>query len=301
MRISSPRTVPSMNASAYLTSHGWLGTGNSLHPSGRGLKKPLTVSKKPNKYGVGKKKVDVHADQWWSRTFDSALKELTLRVSQPLSDTTREESPTRSSKMVNTGYETQNSPLSGFVKGEGLQGTIPTSPSRTMVFTPVEHGAEQGLEQNSLFWYHEGKSVPQHSTMSESSIFSQGDKAPGSRGYSNVKKSCPGAKSAHLVNEEEAELSVGNQNVQIELSGGQIKSSLVHLHGSSMFQQGESSQRSHRHGIKVTSSRAASVPEYITHKASKKTMKKVTKKGRRRKRREKQHLENSPTPLTDTL
>lgn len=35
-----------MNASQYLKNHGWQGTGHSLDGNGRGLKKPLLVSKK---------------------------------------------------------------------------------------------------------------------------------------------------------------------------------------------------------------------------------------------------------------
>ncbi len=67
-----------MDTSAYLHRHGWLGTGHALHPTGRGLHKPLLVSHKQNVLGVGKKKHDSHADQWWARAFDSSLKGLNV-------------------------------------------------------------------------------------------------------------------------------------------------------------------------------------------------------------------------------
>lgn len=65
-----------MDASAYLSKQGWLGTGHSLHPNGRGIKKPLLVSQKANLLGIGTKKYDAHADQWWARAFDTSLKSL---------------------------------------------------------------------------------------------------------------------------------------------------------------------------------------------------------------------------------
>ena len=67
-----------MDTTAYLTRQGWLGAGHSLQPGGRGIKKPLLVSKKPNVLGLGKKQHDSHADQWWARAFDSSLKSLAV-------------------------------------------------------------------------------------------------------------------------------------------------------------------------------------------------------------------------------
>jgi len=63
-----------MNTTAYLHSHGWLGAGHGLHA--RGLSKPLLVSQKQNVLGVGRKRHDAHADQWWARAFDGCLKGL---------------------------------------------------------------------------------------------------------------------------------------------------------------------------------------------------------------------------------
>ena len=67
-----------MDTTGYLTRQGWRGTGHALHPTGRGIKKPLLISQKTNVLGIGKKKHDVHADQWWARAFDSSLKDLSV-------------------------------------------------------------------------------------------------------------------------------------------------------------------------------------------------------------------------------
>jgi nucleolar protein TMA23 len=75
-----------MDSSAYLTRHGWLGDGHALHPGG--IKKPLLVSKKANVLGLGKKKNDAHADQWWARAFDSGLKN--LEIGQVAKDSSNE-------------------------------------------------------------------------------------------------------------------------------------------------------------------------------------------------------------------
>lgn len=67
-----------MDPSAYLTKQGWLGTGHALHPtSGRGLSRPLLVSRRTDSRGVGNKKHNL-ADQWWSRAFDASLKGLAV-------------------------------------------------------------------------------------------------------------------------------------------------------------------------------------------------------------------------------
>ena len=63
-----------MDTAAYLTSQGWAGHGHALHHSGRGITKPLAVTQKNNVLGIGKKKHDAHADQWWARAFDETLK-----------------------------------------------------------------------------------------------------------------------------------------------------------------------------------------------------------------------------------
>ena len=90
-RCSNP--VRTMDASAHLTRLGWRGTGHPLHPTGRGLSRPLLVSKKSDCLGVGKKKHDF-ADQWWSRALDASLTGLvvsdTANTTAIISDETRQ-------------------------------------------------------------------------------------------------------------------------------------------------------------------------------------------------------------------
>nr|POF17122.1 protein tma23 [Quercus suber] len=63
-----------MDAQAYLRKHGWRGDGHSLDQSGRGIKKPLLVSKKVDVLGLGLNKHAAVSDQWWLRAFDNGLK-----------------------------------------------------------------------------------------------------------------------------------------------------------------------------------------------------------------------------------
>ncbi|KAF2093470.1 hypothetical protein NA57DRAFT_23372, partial [Rhizodiscina lignyota] len=99
-----------MDASAYLKSHGWRGSGYSLDHSDRGLKKPLLVSHKIDVLGVGKKKHN-HSDQWWMRAFDETLKALGTGQTTTL-DSIRKNGMNRGSLY---GF---------FVRGEALQGTF---------------------------------------------------------------------------------------------------------------------------------------------------------------------------------
>lgn len=66
-----------MNAHALLTSQGWRGHGHTLHATDdtTGLAKPILVSRKDNKLGVGKKE-HATADQWWLNAFDQQLQGL---------------------------------------------------------------------------------------------------------------------------------------------------------------------------------------------------------------------------------
>lgn len=117
-----------MDTSAYLIRQGWLGYGHALNPTGHGITKPLLISQKTNVLGLGKRKNDAHADQWWARAFDTTLKR--LNVSQ--------DEATGMTKEVTLGSNFQ--PLGGvihggatryfanslychFVQGEGLKGT----------------------------------------------------------------------------------------------------------------------------------------------------------------------------------
>lgn len=118
-----------MNSAAYLTKHGWLGNGHSLHPKGHGIKKPLLIAVKQDLLGVGKKKNDVHADQWWARMFESTLKELQIGTQGTLAKP--EALPVASSRIIADTLTYQRSNKLGigdlyahFVKGESLDGTL---------------------------------------------------------------------------------------------------------------------------------------------------------------------------------
>jgi nucleolar protein TMA23 len=115
-----------MDTAAYLTRQGWLGAGRSLHPTGRGIGKPLLVSRKPNVLGIGKKKNDAYADQWWARAFDSSLKDLNVSKS-PVTGATEAvtaEAWSQLDMIKASGGKWAGGLYSGFVKGEGLQGTL---------------------------------------------------------------------------------------------------------------------------------------------------------------------------------
>ncbi|KAI9870957.1 MAG: hypothetical protein M1830_003587 [Pleopsidium flavum] len=117
-----------MDTSAYLHRHGWRGSGHSLHPTGRGISRPLLVSHKQNVLGVGKKKHDAYADQWWARAFDSSLKGLDVNRDK--------EAPGVEVKIGTNGGALDMVRRGGgkwvgreglygfFVKGEGLNGTM---------------------------------------------------------------------------------------------------------------------------------------------------------------------------------
>ena len=117
-----------MDTAAYLASQGWAGHGHALHHSGRGIIKPIAVSQKNNVLGVGKKKHDAHADQWWARAFDETLKGI---------NATKDGATGTTEGLVVTGAAMQagskmrwgvhsvgNGLYSCFVKGEGLGGTL---------------------------------------------------------------------------------------------------------------------------------------------------------------------------------
>lgn len=100
-----------MDASNYLKRHGWKGSGHSLDHTGRGLKKPLLVSKKVDVLGVGLNKHAAVSDQWWLRAFDQGLKTFGTGQESALAQAQKHG--------VNRGG------LYGrFVKGEGVPGTL---------------------------------------------------------------------------------------------------------------------------------------------------------------------------------
>ena len=100
-----------MDASSYLKKHGWQGSGHSLDTTGRGLKKPLLVSKKVDVLGVGLNKHAAVSDQWWLRAYDQGLATLGTGKESALAQAQKHG--------VNRGG------LYGrFVKGEGMPGTV---------------------------------------------------------------------------------------------------------------------------------------------------------------------------------
>ncbi|KAM0719870.1 hypothetical protein Q7P37_004005 [Cladosporium fusiforme] len=100
-----------MDASNYLKKHGWQGSGHSLDGNGRGLKKPLLVSKKVDVLGIGLNKHAAVSDQWWLRAYDQGLQTLGTGKESALAQAQKHG--------VNRGG------LYGrFVKGEGVPGTL---------------------------------------------------------------------------------------------------------------------------------------------------------------------------------
>jgi nucleolar protein TMA23 len=112
-----------MNAAALLTSQGWRGAGHSLHKTDDsiGLAKPILVSRKDNKKGLGQKQ-HFTSDQWWLNAFDEQLKGL---------DTSKKDKvvQTVTSGKLN-GIETSGlgkwSLYASFVRGGFLDGTVST-------------------------------------------------------------------------------------------------------------------------------------------------------------------------------
>lgn len=106
-----------MDTAAYLTRQGWRGSGHSLHPSGRGIAKPLLISKKNDVLGVGNRKNDALADQWWLKAFDSTLKQVNVGAADGASKPIEKVTVTFQRPLYS------NALYSNFVKGEGLSGT----------------------------------------------------------------------------------------------------------------------------------------------------------------------------------
>jgi nucleolar protein TMA23 len=113
-----------MDAAKYLKSQGWLGAGHTLS-TGKGLSKPLLVSRKSDVLGLGKKKRN-HADQWWARAFDDSLDGLEVRQGDIGADGTKGVTVKQTKKggILEGLLAGKGSLYSMFVKGEGLVGTI---------------------------------------------------------------------------------------------------------------------------------------------------------------------------------
>ncbi|MCJ1260573.1 hypothetical protein MMC22_000435 [Lobaria immixta] len=116
-----------MDTAAYLTRQGWLGSGHSLHPTGHGIAKPLLISKKLDLLGLGQRKNDVHADQWWARDFDTTLMHLNVGTYGATEKPEKVASKTELHPL-HDGWKRGRGGLGNglygnFVKGEGLIGT----------------------------------------------------------------------------------------------------------------------------------------------------------------------------------
>lgn len=127
-----------MDAHAYLVSLGWAGTGHSLDSqpykqkghrglaydpakvgnNGNGLVKPLLVSQRRGRLGVGKKAHEPQAgNQWWLKGFETALGNIGKSESERSSGT--------ATPVANDYAAGKHSGLySFFVKGQQMQGTI---------------------------------------------------------------------------------------------------------------------------------------------------------------------------------
>lgn len=113
-----------MDAHGLLTRQGWLGDGHSLDHTGRGIKKPLLVSKKVDVLGLGVNRHAAVSDQWWLKAFDQGLKDLGSGKESLLANVQK--------------LGVKRGGLYGrFVRGEGMSGTI-GSAETSGISTPVE-------------------------------------------------------------------------------------------------------------------------------------------------------------------
>lgn len=114
-----------MDAKAYLLSQGWSGPGTALNSNdkrpnrgGLGLTKPILVAQKRNNFGIGKKLHDSHANEWWLKGFDAALKNIASGGNSSGSGSGI------ATPVVDEGDRKHAGLYGCFVRGEGLEGTI---------------------------------------------------------------------------------------------------------------------------------------------------------------------------------
>jgi nucleolar protein TMA23 len=114
-----------MDAHALLTSQGWRGTGNSLHPTNNsiGLSKPLLISQKQNNLGLGKKQHKT-SDMWWMNAFDSSLKSLDTSKKGSVVQTVTSGGLDMVAKGGAKWVGSKGGLYANFVRGECLSGTI---------------------------------------------------------------------------------------------------------------------------------------------------------------------------------
>ncbi|KAL9045366.1 MAG: hypothetical protein Q9214_001573 [Letrouitia sp. 1 TL-2023] len=135
-----------MNTTNYLSRYGWLGDGHTLHPSGRGIKKALSVSQKTNTFGLGKNPHDAISNLWWEKAYDETLKNLNVdpnsnsaRSKNKEENSRKSEDPTTESEKTlptglgySKGKRHASQLLYGyFIKGESLGGTIGSKDAAT--------------------------------------------------------------------------------------------------------------------------------------------------------------------------
>ena len=116
-----------MDPAAILRRQGWAGEGRSLHPSGRGMSRPLLVSQRQDSLGLGAVTATTQWDQWWSKAFDKSLENMQLaNSSKPESNLSATDSPHRkpASSLKTPPRDAGKQKLyAGFVKGSDLEGT----------------------------------------------------------------------------------------------------------------------------------------------------------------------------------
>lgn len=114
-----------MNAHALLTSQGWRGSGNSLHPTDNsiGLSKPLLVSRRKDNIGIGKK-AHRTSDMWWMNAFDSSLKGLDTSKEGQVVQTMTSGGLDMVAKGGAKWVGSSGGLYASFVRGECLSGTI---------------------------------------------------------------------------------------------------------------------------------------------------------------------------------
>ncbi|KAK0919667.1 hypothetical protein LTR91_012209 [Friedmanniomyces endolithicus] len=125
-----------MDANDYLRKEGWLGDGHPLDHTGKGIKKPLLVSKKVDVLGVSLNKHAAVSDQWWLRAYDQGLKDFGTGKENLLGQVQK--------------HGVARGGLYGrFVRGDAVPGTIGTSlgstPTGTM--TPLEMKPVERLDE----------------------------------------------------------------------------------------------------------------------------------------------------------
>ena len=116
-----------MDADAYLRKHGWRGSGAALGQSGAGLAKPLLISQKQNKLGLGATTSATQWDTWWSSSLDSRLQKLQVvsAATTPAAIPTPPSTPSTAEEVDKSlpGPRGKKRLYGGFLKGAGLQGT----------------------------------------------------------------------------------------------------------------------------------------------------------------------------------